>query len=132
MDVLARLSGEHERLGEHLERIAAAAEARDDGALAEALRTAGMALAGELDAHMALEEAEAFAAIEGELGEGLVAPFRADHLAIRALRDAVLDAARRDRAPHDAALRLCDLIVDHQQREDLVLFPVAHDILRAR
>ena len=125
MDVLTRLSDEHEQLGAHLKRIESAAEAEDDEALLAAVRAAAVALAGGLDAHIALEEREVFAAVGEALGEGLVTPFREEHVAIRAARDDVLGAVDSGIAPHTAALTLCELILDHQQREDLVLFPSA-------
>jgi hemerythrin-like domain-containing protein len=127
------LSGEHEQLRAHLERIEAAAEARDDSALLAAIREALPVLTDELDAHIALEEREAFAAIGEALGEGLVAPFREEHVEIRALRDEVVDAVApaRGEASYAATLRLCDLILDHQRREDLMLFPSARSAVPA-
>ena len=131
MDVLTRLSGEHEQLRAHLERIQAAAEAHDDAAVRAALREARVALTDELDAHIILEEAEAFAAIGEALGEGLIEPFREEHVEVRMLRDEVFAAVERGQAPHAAALGLCDLILNHQQREDLVLFPSAREAVPA-
>jgi hemerythrin-like domain-containing protein len=127
MDVLARLSGEHEQLRALLECIETAAEMCDDVALTTALQAAQPSLTDELDAHVASEEAEVFGALEQALGEGLVVPFRAEHVTIRALRDDVLAAVTRGEAPHAAALELCDLILNHQRREDLVLFPSARE-----
>lgn len=132
MDVLTRLSGEHEQLRAHLERIQAAAQARDDEALRAALREARTALTDELDAHIILEEAEAFAAIGEALGEGLIEPFREEHVEVRVLRDEVFAAVERGQAPYRAALELCDLILNHQLREDLVLFPSAREAVPAR
>jgi acid phosphatase class B len=125
MDVVTRLSYEHEQLSEHLTRIQTAAEMRDDDALRTALRAAGDAIADELDAHIALEEAVVFSAIGATLGEELVAPFRAEHIRVRALRDAVRAGFDRGEAPYSAAPELCDLILSHQQREDQMLFPSA-------
>ncbi len=129
MDVLTQLSGEHEQLRAHLERVQAAAEAHDDERLRAALRAASAALSDELDHHIAQEEAEVFAAVSEELGEGLLEPFREEHVEVRLLRDEVLEAAERGKAPHAAALRLCELILNHQQREDLMLFPSAREVL---
>lgn len=131
MNVLTQLSDEHDQLRAHLERIQAAAEAHDDQALRAALLAAGTSLADELDAHIALEEGEAFPAIAEALGEGLVVPFREEHREVRMLRDTVLAALTLGRAPHAAALRLCELILDHQQREDHMLFPSALEAVPA-
>lgn len=127
MDILTQLSSEHEQLRAHLERIQAAAEARDDEALRAALRAAHMALTDELDHHIAQEEAEVFAAVSEALGEGLLEPFREEHVEVRVLRDEALTAAERGEAPHAVARRLCELLLDHQQREDMMLFPSARD-----
>lgn len=131
MDVLARLSAEHETLGAHLARIHAAAAVHNDEALAVAIGHASTALAAGLDAHIAQEEDDIFGVITEVLGEGLVSPFREEHTEIRALRDEVLGAVERGRAPHAAALTLCELILDHQQREDRMLFPSAREAIPA-
>ena len=131
MDVLAQLSAEHEQLRSLLEPLQAAAAAGDDAALRACVQSARHALAEELDAHIAVEEAEVFAAIAETLGVPLVAPFRAEHLEVRALRDEVFASVDRGQAPHDTVLRLCDLILDHQRREDLMLFASARESLPA-
>jgi len=75
MAVLTQLSREHESLRTHIERTESAADTRDTGALLACLAAARAALTDELDAHMAVEETEAFSAISEGLGEDLVAPF---------------------------------------------------------
>lgn len=128
MDTLAQLSQEHDALRIFLERIEAAAEARDTVALSVSLEVARAALTTDLDAHISVEEAEAFSPIAEALGVGLVAPFYEEHVEIRATRDEVYTRLERDEAPYAQALRLCDLILAHQQREDLMLFPSAREV----
>lgn len=128
MDTLAQLSQEHDALRILLERIEAAAEARDTVALSVSLEVARAALTTDLDAHISVEEAEAFSPIAEALGVGLVAPFYEDHVEIRATRDEVYARLERAEAPYAQALRLCDLILAHQQREDLMLFPSAREV----
>ncbi len=123
MDVLTRLSDEHEALLAVIVSIQEAAEAGDNAALVARLRAGQVALTDELDAHIALEEDVAFAPIEEAVGEGFVAPFRSEHTEIRALRDGVLAGADAGRAPIGLCLQFCDLIQSHMQREDLMLFP---------
>lgn len=127
MDILAQLSTEHEYLRALLAHIESAAEASDVAALTQSLEQARNALATELDAHIATEEAEAFAAIASALGDDLVAPFRADHAEIRATRDEVYERLGRGEAPFEASQRLCALLLSHQLREDLMLFPSARE-----
>lgn len=125
MDVLTRLSAEHDTLRTHLECIESAAEARDAAALFARLEAARVALMSELDAHIAVEEAEAFTTIAQTLGDDLVAPFYDDHVEIRALRDELYLRLAQGQPPYELSLRLCELILAHQQREDLMLFPSA-------
>ena len=128
MDVLTRLSREHADLRIHIERIASAAEARDALALAASLEAARAALTSELDSHITVEETEAFSAMD----EDLVAPFRAEHMEIHALRDAVFAQLKQSETPYDLSLDLCERILAHQQREDLMLFPSAREALVRR
>ena len=125
MNILTQLSDEHERLRAHLERIQSAAEVHDDKALREALQAARATLTDGLDAHIALEEAETFFTLESALGKAVLEPFREEHVEVRVLRDDMFAAADCGEAPHEAALELCALILTHQEREDLVLFPSA-------
>jgi hemerythrin-like domain-containing protein len=127
MDILTQLSDEHEELRAALTGIEMAAEARDEAALAARLEAARAALTDALDAHIAMEEAEAFSIIAGALGEGLVAPFYEDHAEIKATRDDVYARLARGASPFEASMRLCALILSHQQREDQMLFPSARE-----
>jgi hemerythrin-like domain-containing protein len=129
MEVLTRLSAEHDTLRALLEGIASAAEARDSAALSTRLEAAHAALSDELDAHIAIEEAEAFATISQALGEDLILPFCEDHVEIRSLRDEVYTRLARGEAPYEPSLHLCELILAHQQREDMMLFPSAREAL---
>jgi hemerythrin-like domain-containing protein len=130
MDVLTQLSADHERLSAHLARIQTAAEAGDDGALTAAIEAARPALTTELDAHIALEEGEAFPIFAQAHGEELMTVFFQEHVEIRALREEALACAVR----RSSCLRLCELILDHLQREDMMLFPRARreDVLTLR
>ena len=128
-DVLARLSEEHETLLPLIKDIETAAEARDMHLLLKNLANGREALTAELDAHIALEEDDAFALIEQAMGEGFVAPFRSEHREIRALRDQVLAGADAGRVPVSLCLQLCDLIQEHMQREDAMLFPSARNAI---
>lgn len=129
MDTLTRLSHEHDDLRARLEPIESAAQAQDAPALAALLRAAQDTLTAELDAHIATEEVEVFSAIAGTMGDGLVAPFRDEHVEIRAVRDDIYAWLARGAAPYALSLRLCDLILAHQTREDLMLFPSAREAL---
>lgn len=131
MDVLARLSSEHDTLLPLIMDIQAAAEAGDNATLVARLQAGRAALTGELDAHIALEEDVAFALIGQALGEELVAPFRSEHIEIRALRDKTLAGADAGDVPVGRCLQLCDLIQAHMQREDAMLFPSARNAVEA-
>jgi hypothetical protein len=59
----------------------------------------------------------------------LLEPFREEHIEACVLRDDELVAIARVGAPHDPVLGPCDLILDHQRREDLMLFASAREAL---
>ena len=125
MDLLQQLSEEHVDLRIHLERIQAAAEMSTTAEITAALLAAQDALGRHLDDHIRQEEAHVFAGADEVLGEELVRLFREEHQEVRRLRDTVFTQLMRGEIHRDAVLRLCDLILDHQQREDLMLFPCA-------
>jgi hemerythrin-like domain-containing protein len=129
MDVLARLSNEHDTLLPLIVDIQATAEARDNATLVVKLKAGRAALTSEHDTHIALEEDIAFALIGKAIGEEFVAPFRSEHNEIRMLRDEVLAGADASSVPIGLCLQLCDLIQAHMQREDTMLFPSAHHAL---
>ena len=129
MDVLEQLTAEHSNLRAHLEHIQSAAEAQDPAALSAALEAAHTALTDDLDAHIAVEEAEAFNPLVQTLGDGLVEPFYEEHVEIRVLRDEVYSRLARGETPYEPSLHLCELILAHQQREDLMLFPSVREAL---
>ncbi len=128
-DLLSRLSGEHDTLLPIIVEIQAAAEARDTVALFDELAAGRAALTQELDTHILLEEEVAFSLIEQSVGEEIVTPFRAEHTEIRMLRNEVLSQIDAGVAPFDLCMQLCDLIQSHMQREDMMLFPSARDVL---
>ncbi|MGZ3616844.1 MAG: hypothetical protein ACXWOL_08200 [Ktedonobacteraceae bacterium] len=129
INVLARLSDEHDTLLPLIVEIQAAAEAQDETALLDELVAGRAALTEELDTHIALEEDVAFNIIGQAIGEEIVTPFRTEHTEIRALRDEVLSQANAGVAPFNLCLQLCELIQAHMQREDMMLFPSARDAL---
>lgn len=129
IDVLARLTGEHDVLLPLIVEIQAAAEAQDNTALIAKLIAGRAALTDELDTHIALEEGVAFTIIENSVGEEFVTPFRTEHTEICALRDAILAQIDSGRVPVSLCLQLCDLIQAHIHREDMMLFPLARNAL---
>jgi hypothetical protein len=91
--------------------------------------TGVIALAAALDERIALEEARVFPAVATTIGDGLVDPFIAEHREIRAVRDELFAQASAGALYPGLCLRLCELILEHQQREDLMLFPSARAAL---
>ena len=128
-NVLTRLSDEHDSLLPIIVEIQAAAEAQDETALFAELIAGRAALTQELDAHITLEEDVAFSLIGRAIGEEIVTPFRTEHTEICALRDEVLYQVDSGIAPFNLCLQLCDLILAHMQREDMMLFPSAREVL---
>ena len=129
IDVFTALSQEHEMLLPLILDIQSAAEATDIPALVEKLITGRQALTTELDAHIALEDDGAFVSVEEALGKEVVLPFRLEHNEIRTLRDQMLAGADAGRVSIDLCLQFCDLLQEHMQREDAMLFPSAYNAL---
>ncbi len=127
MDIFARLADEHNTLYPLIVSLQAVAEAGDHTALLERLIAGRAELTSGLDAHIALEEDVAFALIEEAVGEELITPFRAEHIEIRSLRDEVLRDVDANSIPVGPCLQLCDLLQQHMQREDAMLFPSAYN-----
>lgn len=123
MDIITQLSHEHAALRDYLEQIELAAESQSAADLSRHLEAAHDALTQELDAHIAVEEAEVFAAAAGTLGDDLVATFYDEHIAIQALRDEIYRRIAQGQPPFAQSLHLCELVLAHQQREDVMLFP---------
>lgn len=132
IDVFTTLSQEHETLLPLLLAIQSAAEAADIPALVEKLTAGRQALTTELDAHIALEDDGVFVSIEDALGKEVVLPFRAEHNEIRTLRDRMLAGADAGRVSSDLCLQFCDLLQEHMQREDAMLFPSARTATAVR
>lgn len=124
-NVFDQLSEEHEALLPLIIAIQVAAEMRDTPAVLKELISGRVALTTQLDAHIALEEDNAFVTIAEAVGKELVAPFRSEHSELQALRDEVLARADAGDVSLSLCLRLCDLIQSHMQREDMMLFPSA-------
>lgn len=123
MDVFTQLSDEHTTLLPIIEALQAAAEEGDSETLLAQLAAHREALASDLDAHIALEEEDAFSLAEQAVGTGIVETFREEHTAIQSLRDELLAQAEQAAVSFNLCLQFCDLIRTHMLREDGMLFP---------
>jgi hemerythrin-like domain-containing protein len=128
-EIVGELAREHEELRALLQPIQQAAEARDAAALALALEAGRGGLGASLDSHITKEEASVFATAEESLGVGVVGPFRSEHRMIEALRDVVLGWSGATDPPYAQSLELCERMLEHQQREDIMLFPAVRGAL---
>ena len=121
--------------GEHVEVLAAAAmlrpalEIHDAEALKGALAAGEQALGTALTEHSEVEDEELFPRIAAMIGEGMVSMFIEEHVRIRELRDQVYERMAQGVADFDGCAELCDLLADHMEREDKVLFPAARGAL---
>lgn len=121
---LDRLIGEHRLLWATLEDAATLAEQGSQSALRACLQAAHDELTRALDEHIAREEV-LFGDIGEAVGTGIVEHFREDHTEIVRLRDRLVSGAGADEQVVQDTLELARLVRDHQEREELVLFPVA-------
>lgn len=123
MDIFTQLSDEHATLLPIIEAIQAAAEKGKSETLLSLLAAHRAALAGDLNAHIALEEEDAFSLAEQAVGTDIVETFREEHTEIQALRDELFAQAEQAEVSFSLCLQLCDLIRTHMLREDGMLFP---------
>ena len=127
--LIDRLEGEHVEGLQAVAMLRPAVEARDDVALKGALAAGEEALGAALTKHSEVEDEDLFPRIAAMIGEGMVGLFVEEHVRIRALRDQVYERMGRGAADFDGCAELCDLLADHMEREDKVLFPAARGVL---
>ncbi len=127
--LIDRLEEEHAAVREALGALGPLAEAGDVTGLRSVLPARAAVLGAGLDDHSLTEDATLFPAIADAVGPDLVGVFAAEHAEIRALRD---ELYRGDGGDTAACLGLCALLESHMEREELVLFPSARELLDER
>lgn len=127
--LIGTLESEHVEVRDALAKIDSAVSAKDPSALSSAL-TSGVGVLGEgLNAHSLAEDNDLFPAIAEMTGEGLVSVFAEEHTRIRSLRDQIYQAMDRGEADFEGSGEFSELLTDHIDREDAVLFPSARGML---
>jgi hemerythrin-like domain-containing protein len=127
--LIDRLESEHVDVRRALETLGPAIEESDSLALRAALAAGVEALGTALDVHSEAEDEDLFPRIAAMTGDGVVNAFVEEHMRIRALRDQVYESMGRGEADLDGCAELCELLGDHIQREDRILFPAARSWL---
>ena len=127
--LIDRLESEHVEVIEAVEALRPAIKGRDGEALFSALSAAVDVLGTALNVHSVTEDEDLFPRIAPMIGEGMVNVFVEEHVQIRALRDQVYESKASGVADFDGCAELCDLLADHMEREDRVLFPAARGVL---
>jgi len=127
--LIDRLESEHVEVLHAAAMVRAAIELHDEVALKGALAAGEEALGAALTTHSEVEDEELFPRIAAMIGEGMVGHFIEEHVRIRALRDQVYERMGQGGADFDGCAELCDLLADHMEREDQVLFPAARGVL---
>ena len=131
-ELLDRLGAEH---GELLPRIRKLARIADsDGAeLTEEIDALAGLLSEPLEGHIAAEDDILFPAFARATNDrGVVSRFSEEHREILTLRDRLLAARRAGEARstlRETVLQLGDLLTSHMSREELILFPIARELL---
>lgn len=127
--LIDRLESEHVEVLQAVAMLRPAIEMRDDVALTGALAAGEEVLGKALTIHSEVEDEDLFPRIAAMIGEGMVSLFVEEHVRIRALRDQVYERIGRGGADFEGCAELCDLLADHMEREDKVLFPAARGVL---
>jgi len=124
-----RLESEHVDVLHAVDMLRPAIEAHDGVALQGALAAGVEVLGTALNVHSGEEDEDLFPRIASMIGEGMVSVFVEEHVRIRALRDQIYERMGQGVADFDACAELCELLRDHMEREDQVLFPAARGVL---
>jgi hemerythrin-like domain-containing protein len=127
--LIDRLESEHVEVLDAVATLSPAVEAKDQVALTGALAAGAGTLGTTLTRHSEVEDEDLFPRIAAMIGEGMVSLFVEEHVRIRALRDQVYERMGQGVADFDGCAELCDLLADHMEREDKVLFPAARNVL---
>ncbi len=123
MNAIALLTQEHEKLRPFLHSIAEACSEKNTGALNQALDAAQRTLSVDLDHHIGLEDTVVFPRFAQSIGAEMVEVFIDDHREIQSMRDRLYSADTSER--HSLALALEEMLQEHMDREEHMLFPAA-------
>lgn len=127
--LIDRLESEHIDVLQALKMVRPAVQDHDGAALQAALRAGGEEFGTALNIHIEAEDEDLFPQIAEMIGEGMVSVFVDEHVQIKALRDQVYERMAQGGTDFDGCAELCELLTDHMQREDQVLFPAARGAL---
>ena len=127
--LIGTLENEHVDVREALGRINLAIGANDPAALLDALLAGEAVLGSGLDAHSLSEDDDLFPPLADAMGDGLLGVFVEEHVRIRSLRDRIYAAKDRGQADFNGSEEFSQLLTDHIDREDAVLFPSARGVL---
>jgi hemerythrin-like domain-containing protein len=127
--LIDRLEGEHVDVRHALEALGPAIEGDDGVALRAGLAAGVSVLRTGLDVHSGAEDDDLFPRIASMIGEGMVNVFAEEHVRIISLRDQVFERLEQGVADFDGCVELRELLGDHMEREDQVLFPAARSVL---
>ncbi len=127
--LIGTLEGEHVEVRDALAKIDSAVTVKNASALSDALTSASEVLGTALDSHSLAEDNDLFPAIAEMMGEGLVSVFVEEHTRIRSLRDQIYQAMDRGDADFERSGEFSELLGDHIDRGDAMLFPSARNML---
>lgn len=126
VQLIERFEQEHTAVREALGLLAGLAEAGEAAGLRQALPGRAAVLRAGLDEHSRAEDELLFPALAAVVGPELVGVFAAEHTEILSLRDELYRGDGDGTAP---CLALCALLESHMEREELMLFSSARELL---
>jgi iron-sulfur cluster repair protein YtfE (RIC family) len=127
--LIDRLASEHVEVARALDTIGSAIDQEDEVALRAALLAGNDALGTGLDVHSSDEDEVLFPGVAAVIGEAMVSVFTEEHVRIIALRDQAYERMSQGVADFQACADLCELLGNHIEREDEVLFPAVRALL---
>ena len=127
--LIDRLDSEHVEVRHALDTIGSAVDQEDDVALRAALLGGIDVLGTGLDVHSKAEDEVLFPGIAEMIGEEMVNAFAEEHARIIALRDQAYERMGQGVADFEGCAELGELLGNHTERQDEVLFPAARVLL---
>lgn len=127
LSLIDQLELEHRQMRDALAHLGEMPAGADLAAVATALRDLAPVLVAGLDEHSAAEDDVLFPALGAAVGSAAEV-FRAEHVDIRAWRDQLFGSSSVDDRLR-AGTELRELLEDHMDREEAMLFPSAREWL---
>ncbi len=124
-----QLSKEHDEVRSLLSGIEDLTAHNDLGGAVDHILSGSAVIGEALDEHIVAEDETLFPALASEMGQELLNGFIEEHVRIKQLRDLVISSARANNLSVGETEEFCQVLREHMDKEDMMLFPSARELL---